>query len=83
MKTSEHAKILKTYIDRLSTKDIKDILYHHESCQQEFLNGNAISQANADIILRGAILNIIEKMLVTDKNNIERIIEKTINKRGE
>lgn len=82
MKTSDHAKILKTYIDRLSIKDLRDILFHHESCYQEFLNGNAGSQKNADVVLRGAILNILEKMLASDKHNIERIIEKTLNQKG-
>lgn len=82
MKTSDHAQILKTYIDRLSIKNLKDILYHHESCHQEQLNGNATSQKNADVVLHASVLNIIEQMLPADKSNIERIIEKTLN-RGE
>lgn len=82
MKVSDHAKIFKTYIDRLSIKELKDILYHHESCHQEFLNGNANSQKNADVVLYGAILNIFERMLSADKNGIERTIDQILNRKG-
>ncbi len=82
MKMSDHANILKAYIDRLSLKDIKDILFHHESCYQEMLNGNANSQKNADIVLYATILNIFERMLSPDKKGIDSIIEKTFNSKG-
>lgn len=82
MKTSDHAKIFKSYIDRMSLKELKDVLYHHESCHQEFLNGNANSQKNADIVLYAAILHIFERMLSADKKGIDSILEKTFNHNG-
>lgn len=82
MKTSDHAKIFKYYIDRMSPKELKDVLYHHESCYQEFLNGNANSQKNANIVLYATILNIFERMLSADKKGIDSIIEKTFNHKG-
>lgn len=82
MKASDHAKIFKAYIDRMSLKELKDVLYHHDSCYQEFLNGNANSQKNADIVLYATILNIFERMLSTDKKGIDSIIEKTFNQKG-
>lgn len=82
MNVSEHAKILKSYIDRLSIKDIQDILYHYESCHQESLNGNTNSQKSADVILQGAILNALVKMLPSDRDNITSIIDKTLNRKG-
>lgn len=83
MKTSDHANIFKSYIDRMSMKELKDILYHCESCYQEFLHGNANSQKNADVVLHGAILNIFERMLSAEKNGIESIIDKIINRKGQ
>lgn len=82
MKTSDHAKIFKAYIDRMSLKELKDVLYHHDSCYKEFLNGNANSQKNADIVLYATILNLFEKMLSADKKGIDSIIEKTFNRKG-
>lgn len=83
MKTSEHAKIFQSYINRMSIKELKDILYHHESCYQEFLNGNANSQKNADVLLYGAILTVFEKMPNTDKIGIKCTIDQIINRKGE
>lgn len=82
MKASDHAKIFKAYIDQMSLKELKDVLYHHESCYQEFLNGNANSQKNADIVFYATILNIFERMLSADKKRIDSIIEKTFNHKG-
>ena len=82
MKTSDHAKIFQSYIDRMSVKDLKNILFHHENCYHEFLNGNANSQKNADVVLYGAILNIFERMLFADKNGIERTIDQILNRKG-
>lgn len=82
MKASDHTKIFKTYIDRMSLKELKDVLYQHDSCYQEFLNGNANSQKNADIVLYATILNIFERMLSVDKKGIDSIIEKTFNHKG-
>ena len=82
MKVSEHAKIFHAYIDRMSMKELKDILYHCESCYQEFLHGNENSQKNADVVLHSAILNVFERMLSADKNNIESTIDRIINRKG-
>lgn len=82
MKVSEHAKIFQSYIDRMSMKELQDILYHCESCYQEFLNGNENSQKNADVVLHGVILNIFERMLSADKQGIERTIDQILNRKG-
>lgn len=82
MKTSDHAKIFQSYIDRMSMKELKDILYHCESCYQEFLHGNENSQKNADVVLHSAILNVFERMLSADKNNIESTINQILNRKG-
>lgn len=81
MKTSDHAKIFQSYIDKMSIKELKDILYHHDSCYQEFLNGNANSQKNADVLLYGAILTVFERMLNVDKKGIESTIDRIINQK--
>ena len=83
MKTSDHAKIFQSYINRMSIKELKDILYHHDNCYQEFLNGNANSQKNADVLLYGAILTVFERMLNVDKKGIESTIDRIINRKGE
>lgn len=79
MNTTNHAKILKAYVDKLSINDLREIMYHHESCYQEYLNGNLSSQKNADLILKVSIMNIFERMLIRDKDSITRIITEIIN----
>lgn len=82
MNVSEHAKILKAYIDRLSTKDLKNILYDVHICWEEQNNGNAASQDAADKALHASILNIIGHMLTHDRDNISLIISNTLNRKG-
>jgi hypothetical protein len=82
MNVSEHAKILKAYIDKMSMKDLKDILYHKESCFEEHLHGTDASQKSADVILYASILNIIGNMMPVAREHIDSTIDKTLNRKG-
>jgi hypothetical protein len=82
MNVSEHAKILKAYIDRLSMPDLKIITQVHGYCWDEQLNGNAESQRSEDEHLQSVILNALGQMLTHDRDNIARIIDNTLNRKG-
>ena len=75
---SEHSKILKAYIDRLTMKDLKEILFQVETCKQEQLNGSNKSQQIADTYLQIAIMNALGGMLTSDRDNIGKVIKSTI-----
>jgi len=81
MNVSEHAKILKAYIDRLSMADLKIITQVHSFCWDEQLNGNAGSQRSEDEHLQSVILNALGQMLSHDRDNITRIIDNTLNRK--
>lgn len=83
MNVAEHAKILKSYIDRLSMADLQNIVKVHQYCWDEQLNGNAGSQKTEDEHLYSVILNSLGQMLTHDRDNIAFIIDKTINRKGE
>ena len=78
MNISEHAKILGSYISRMTLNDIETILRASRECQHQALNGNSRSQLDAHYSLFGTIEIALGEMLTHDRDNIAKTINSVI-----
>lgn len=77
MQTNDHARILAAYIGRLSLADARRIMFAYERCWIEQNSGNAGSQMKADAVFAETIAEAIARMLPSDRDNLERIIQRS------
>lgn len=80
MNISEHTRILKAYLDRLTLADLELIYQASRKTYEQQLNGNANSQEDADFKLYVAIMNGLGNMLTHDRHNITANIHSIINR---
>ena len=76
MKHSEHAQILKAFIERIGIVDLELILEAKRRTMQEAMNGNANSQEHADFQLHSIILGSVDRMLERDRWGITQTIDR-------
>ena len=80
MNISEHTRILKAYLDRLTLADLDLIYQASRKTYEQQLNGNANSQEDADFKLYAAIMDGLGNMLTHDRHNITAAIHSIINR---
>ena len=80
MNISEHTRILKAYLDRLTLADLDFIYQASRKTYEQQLNGNANSQEDADFKLYAAIMDGLGNMLTHDRHNITADIHRIINR---
>ena len=80
MNISEHTRILKAYLDRLTLADLELIYQASRKTYEQQLNGNANSQEDADFKLYVAIMDGLGNMLTHDRHNITAAIHSIINR---
>lgn len=78
MNISEHAKILESYISRMTLNDIETILRASRECKHQALNGNSNSQLDAAGALFSTIQITLGEMLTHDRDNIAKVINSVI-----
>ena len=80
MNISEHTRILKAYIDRMTIADLDRICEANRSAWNQAMNGNANSQLDASTKLFAVIMEGLESMTSYDRNNLTAAIHRIINR---
>lgn len=80
MNISEHTRILKAYIDRMTIADLDRICEANRSAWNQAMNGNANSQREAYTALYSEIMNTLENLVGRDLDNIAVEINRIINR---
>lgn len=80
MNISEHTRILKAYIDRLTIAELETITRAVGKCWHESFNGNQGSQEDADLKLYSAIMDSLGSMQTHDRDSISAVVSKIVNR---